>query len=194
MSAAILSGESQALATFASSAPTDGLLPSSLDVKTKVIGITKEGTLYFYGDTADKPGALVEAIGGDILDLNLLTLGEHSKYGPRDYLDLRVQTPTPLLHYILRLPAKPYPNPNTGALQLPWSVRSLLGALTALDLQDLAVKIEAKRGRDATFIQVSLDPAGEQRITEPAIGPSRQDLENAIDTCRRSLGLEPQFS
>lgn len=194
MSSAILSGESQALATFCSAASPDGLLTSSPDIQTKVIGITKDGVLYFYGDTAATPGPEIEALGGLILDLQLTTHGENSKYGPRDYLDLRLQTPTPLLHYILRLPTKPYLNPNTGELQCPWSVRSLLGALTALDLQDTAVKIEAKRGRDATFIQVSLDPHGEHRITEPSIGPSRQDLEEAIDTCRRSLGLEPQFS
>lgn len=190
MSTALLPTESQPLAAFSSS---DGTLPASPDVETKVIGITKDGVLYFYGDTAAAPGSVVEAICGLILNIQLVTHGEQSRFGPRDYLDLRVQTPTPLLHYILRLPAKPSPNPTTGESQLPWSIRSLLAALTTLDLKDQAVKIETKRGHNATFIQVSLDPAGLHRITEPAIGPSRQDLEDAIDICRRSLGLEPQF-
>ena len=193
MTAAILSGESQALANFAAQASPDGLLPPSLDVTTKTIGISKDGVLYFYGDTGAAPGAAVDAIGGLILDIDLVTRGEFSKFKPREYLNIRIQSPTPLLHYLLRLPAKPNLNEATGEMQHPWSIRSLLGALTALDLQASAVKIEAKRGREATFIQVSLDPVGEQRVIEPSIGPSRQDLEEAIDTCRRSLGLEPLF-
>lgn len=197
MTAAILAGESQALATFCSAAPADGLLPASLDVTTKTIGITKDGVLYFYDDSYnpdDSERHTVEAIGGLILDIELVTKGETSKYGPRPYVSLRLQSPTPLLHYVLSLPAKPSLNTRTNEMQTPWSIRSLLGALITLDLQDLAVKIEAKRGREATFIQVSLDPLGEQRVIEPSIGPSRSDLEEAIDACRRSLGLEPQFA
>lgn len=176
--------------------PADGLLPASPDITTKMIGINKAGILYFYSDTAPggDPDSVVDAIAGLILDIQLTQKAATSKFNPRDYLDIRLQSPTPLLHYVLSLPAKPYNHPKTNQLQHPWSVRSLLGALTTLDLQDLAVKLEAKRGTDATFIQVSLDPLGEQRVTAPAIGPTRQDLEAAIDLCRRSLGLEPQFS
>lgn len=193
MSTAITSAPAKT--NFPFDIPPDGLLPASPDITTKMIGISKTGVLHFYTETAqgDKADSALDAIAGLILDIQLTQRGATSKFGLRDYLDIRLQSPTPLLHYVLSLPAKPYTHPTTNQLQHPWSVRSLLGALITLDLQDLAVKLEAKRGTDATFIQVSLDPLGEQRVTAPAIGPSRQDLEEAIDICRRSLGLEPQF-
>lgn len=169
------------LAPFAANA--DGLLPPSPEPTIRLVGISQAGSLYFYGDNPAVPGPPVTALGGLIADLKVTSCGLHSRYGLRDYLDLRLQTAVPGLIHVLRLPC--------GGGQ--WSYRSLLGALCTLALRDTAVKLEAKRGRDATFIQVALDPDGLQRVVAPAIGASRADLEIAVNACRRSLGLDPQF-
>jgi hypothetical protein len=92
--------------------------------------------------------------------------------------------PDPTTQNVLRLPA------NRGQ----WSYRTLLGALLALDLQATAVKIEARRGREATFLRVATDAAGLQVVNAPAIGPNRNDLEIAVDRIRRNLGLDPLYT
>ena len=68
----------------------------------------------------------------------------------------------------------------------------MLGALVTLDLQASAVKLEAKRGREATFFQVSRDHAGLDLVRSQCIGPDAADLRIAVDRLRRSLGLPPQ--
>lgn len=175
-----------ALARFAGSA--DGLLPPSPDPELKLIGLNPEGELYFYGPSPKDPGPSIDGgLCGLVIDLTISQHGQAgsrggtSWEGQRDHLDVRLQTPVPLLQYLLRLPA------HRGQ----WHYRSLLGALVALPLHDTAVKLEAKRGRETTFLQVSLDPEGQQRVQADAIGPSRDDLESAVNTCRRALGLPP---
>jgi hypothetical protein len=162
-----------------------GLAPRSPDVTTHVIGISQDGELYLYGDSPSAPGPIVPAIVAmRILDVVVVTRGvEGSRYGQRDYLDVRLLTDVPSVQYILRLPTQ------NGQ----WSYRSLLGALMTLDLAATALKIEPRRGKVATFLQVSLDPEGINRVNAPAIGPDRDDLEVAVDRCRALLGLEPQF-
>lgn len=164
--------------------PADGLLPASPQRQATVIGINQDGRFYLYGPSATERGPEIEAVMGVILGVGISTHGTpESRYGERDYLDVRIQSPTPSLQYLLRLPAH----------QGQWSYRSLLGALQCVELSATALKIEPVRGREATFIQVSLDPEGFDRVIAPAIGPERSDLEDAIDACRRLLGLEPQF-
>lgn len=173
--------------TFAADA--DGLLPLSIDPELKLIGLNPEGQLYFYGPSPRDPGPVLErAVGGLIVDVSISQHGQagsrggNSWSGDRDHLDVRLQTEVPNLLHLLRLPA------HNGQ----WHYRSLLGALVTLPLSDTAVKLEAKRGRETTFFQVSLDPKGLQRVQAPPIGPGPDDLEIAVNACRRALGLPPQ--
>lgn len=170
-------------------ADPDGLLPPSIDPELKLIGLNPDGQLYFYGPSPRDPGPVIDrAIGGLILDVSISQHGQAgsrggtSWSGDRDHLDVRLQTPVPNLLHLLRLPA------HNGQ----WHYRSLLGALVTLPLSDTAVKLEAKRGKEATFFQVSLDPEGLHRVQAPTIGPGRDDLEIAVNACRRALGLPPQ--
>jgi hypothetical protein len=167
----------------------DGLLPASAEVELRLIGLNPDGELYFYGPSPKQPGTTIHgAIGGLVLDISISRHGQAGQRGDvrwdgdRDHLDVRLQTPVPNLVHLLRLPAH----------RSQWHYRSLLGCLATLPLSDTPVKLEAKRGRDATFFQVSLDPEGQQRVTAPTIGPSRDDLEIAVNACRRALGLPPQ--
>lgn len=169
----------------------DGILPASPQLEFRTLGIdTDAGQLYLYGPTPRDPGPAIPAIWGWITDVSVTQHGNaggrggNSWEGDRDHLEVRIQTAVPTLIYVLRLPA----------YRGQWHYRSLLGALLDLALQDTPVKLEAKRGREATFIQVSLDPEGLQPIKAPCIGASRDDLEIAVNACRRSIGLAPQFS
>jgi hypothetical protein len=170
----------------------DGLCLASPDIEVKTIGLDHEtGQLYFYGDTRQSRQPLPEGVSGIFGAIVNVAVTQHGNAGGRggntweanrDHLTLRLQSPNPLLHYVLRLPA------HNGQ----WHYRSLLGALLTLDLQASAVKLEAKRGREATFFQVSLDHAGLDLVRSQCIGPDAADLRIAVDRLRRSLGLPPQ--
>lgn len=175
--------------------PQFGILPAPPTITTTTIGIDDDGRFYKYGDTPakDKRGPIVPALGTPrILDVQIVTRGKGSEYGERPYLAVRVMGETPDLHYLLRLPCGGSYN-TRGQFSIQHSVRSLLGVLCELDLQDTAVMLVPKSGKTTTFIHVFLDPAGQQQVQAPSIGPSRADLEIAVDRCRRSLGLPPQF-
>lgn len=165
--------------------PTDGILPASPRRESTLVGISQEGQFYLYGPTPSQPGPTIEALMGVVTDVSVGSRGgEGSRYGARDYLDVRLQAPDPSIQYVIALPAH----------RSQWSYRTLLGALLVLDLSATALKLEPTRGREeATFIQVSLDPEGRQRVIAEAIGPDRNDLEIAVNACRRNLNLEPQF-
>lgn len=164
--------------------PADGILPASPRRESTLVGISQEGRFYIYGPSFDQPGPTIDALMGIVTDISVSSRGgEASRYGARDYLDVRLQAPDPAIQYLIALPAH----------RAQWSYRTLLGALLVLDLSATALKLEPTRGTEATFIQVSLDPEGRQRVIAEAIGPSRHDLEIAVNACRRLLNLEPQF-
>ncbi len=169
---------------------SSGILPASDETNYRCIGINQLGELYLYGPSPSEPGPIVPALMGLVCDC-LITQhggaggrGGNSWDANRDHLSLRLLPPDPTTQNVLRLPA------NRGQ----WSYRTLLGALLALDLQATAVKIEARRGREATFLRVATDAAGLQVVNAPAIGPNRDDLEIAVDRIRRNLGLDPLYT
>ena len=155
----------------------DGIVSASPRPETKVIGINRDGELYFYGETPSTPGDLVEAVCGLIVDVQVVERGQNSSYGPRNYLDVRIQAPDPTVNYLLRLPA------NNGQ----YAYRSLLGALQQVRLHDTAVKIEPIHGRVTTFLQVSLDPRGLDVVKAESIGPDEADLRAAVAVCQENL-------
>lgn len=181
-----------ALTAFAVS--PDGTLPASPQPEIHVYGVDKDSRLYRYGDSAAKPGPAVEAICGLPFDLRVVTLGANSRYGEREYLELRMLSPVPNTQCWLRLPCWRQ-NPAPNVKPFPWGARSLLSALLAIDVSAVAVKLEAIRGsrEGATLIRVSLDAEGRQRVTADSIGPDREDFEGAVDRIRCALGLSPQF-
>lgn len=168
----------------------DGILPASPDANHRCVGINQLGELYLYGPSPSEPGPIVPALMGLVCDCLITQHGGAGGRGGnnweanRDHLSLRLLPPDPTVQNVLRLPA------NRGQ----WSYRTLLGALLTLDLQATAVKIEARRGREATFLRVATDAAGLQVVTAPAIGPTRGDLEIAVDRVRRNLGLDPLYT
>jgi hypothetical protein len=172
-------------------APADGILPASADsTQYRCIGINQAGELYLYGPTPREPGPTVPALMGLVCDCLITQHGEAGARGgnawdaSRDHLTLRLLAPDPTIQNVLRLPA------NRGQ----WSYRSLLGALVTLDLRSTAVKIEPRKGREATFFRVSTDARGLNVVTAPGIGPERSDLEIAVDHVRRNLGLESLYT
>lgn len=160
------------------------------------IGISAEGDLYVYGDTASKRGPVVPALVGLVIDIQISRHGLGSRYGERDYLELHLQGPIPGEVAILRLPCQSRNGQGVFTDQSPWTVRTLLGALLMVDVQTLAVKLQAKRGNSANFIQVfPFDQDGNElpEVRSDALAPGRADLETAIDTVRSALNLPPQF-
>lgn len=171
--------------------PATGLVPATPPAHLQLIGISQEGELYLYGDSG--PGQSVAAvIATRILEIGIVRRGATSRFGERDYLDIRMASPLPDLFHSLRLPCSGSKGVD-GTPVTQHSVRSLLGALITLDLSDTAVKIQPKRGHTATFIEVLLHPTEYRPVIASSIGPTRDDLEAAVDRCRASLGLEPQF-
>jgi hypothetical protein len=172
-------------------APDDGIISATdSGVHHRIIGINQQGELYIYGPTPSTPGPTVPALMGLVCDVSITQHGSPGSRGgnsweaSRDHLSLRLLPPSGSLHNVLRLPA------NRGQ----WSYRSLLGALLTLDLRATAVKIEPHRGREATFVRVSTDAKGLNVVTAAAIGPSRDDLEIAVDRVRRNLGLPALYT
>lgn len=173
------------------------VVPATPERNYTTVGITADGDLYIYGDSADHPGPTVPALVGVALDATLVQRGSGSRYGLRDYLDLQLGAPIPGEVIILRLPCQLRPHPETGEPQAPWSVRSLLGCLLQLDLREQAIKLQTRRGRAATFMRVfpyDTDGREQPELRAEPIGHTRDDLEIAIDALRRELGLAPQFS
>lgn len=164
-------------------------VPASPDTQATVVGISQLGELYVYGDSADKPGPIVPAIFGYVTSLGVSQHGASSKYGLRDYLDLYLLAPGGDA-VILRLPCNSRPD-------LPYSVRSLLAGLNAVDLPAQAVKLQARRGTDANFFRVipfSPDGAELPEVRNGLIGPSRHDLEISVNHLRQCLSLPPLFT
>lgn len=174
----------------------DWVVPATPEPELTIVGISHIGELYIYGETPDQPGPLVPAIIALVRDIRITQHGSGSRYGLRDYLELKLQTPLPDIQVILRLPCRPAPHPVSGDLLIPWSVRSLLASLQAINLSQTAVKLQTRRGQTATFFRVfPFSPQGEElpEIRCEAIGGSRHDLEIAVDHLRGQLGLPPLF-
>ena len=172
------------------------VVPATPEIDRTVVGISPNGVLYIYGETPDRPGPLVPAIVGVVTDLRVSQHGVNSRYGLRDYLDLQLGTPIASLEVILRLPCKANHPPGGGDPLIPWSVRSLLGALQAVDLPNTALKLQTRRGNSATFFRViPFCAAGMEQaeIRSAAIGGGRDDLEIAVNHLRAQLELPPFF-
>jgi len=166
--------------------------PATPERSYTTVGISADGLLYIYGETAASPGPLLPSVIGVVLDVQFTQLGGTSRYGIRDYLDLYLGTVIPGECVVLRLPCGARPHPETGALQTPWSIRSLLGALLLLDLQETAIKLQTKRGNTTTFFRVfphSADGVEQPEVRAESIGPGQDDLEAAVNRLRGQLGL-----
>lgn len=172
------------------------IVPPTPELETTAVGISADGDLYVYGDTPQAPGPIVPALVASLLEVSVSQHGAASRHGLRDYLELRMATPLPDTQIVLRLPCKGTVSPSTGLTSTPWSVRSLLGALLSLDAPDTAVKLQTKRGTSATFFRVfPYDTDGNElpEVHAEAIGGSRDDLEIAVDSIRKRLGLPSLF-
>lgn len=172
------------------------IVPPTPELETTAVGISADGDLYIYGDTPQAPGPIVPALVASLLEVSVSQHGAASRHGLRDYLELRMATPLPDTQIVLRLPCKGTVSPSTGLTSTPWSVRSLLGALLSLDAPDTAVKLQTKRGTSATFFRVfPYDTDGNElpEVHAEAIGGSRDDLEIAVDSIRKRLGLPSLF-
>lgn len=172
------------------------IVPPTPETETTAVGISADGDLYIYGDTPQIPGPIVPALVASLLEVSVSQHGAASRHGLRDYLELRMATPLPDTQIVLRLPCKGTVSPSTGLTSTPWSVRSLLGALLSLDAPDTAVKLQTKRGTSATFFRVfPYDTDGNElpEVHAEAIGGSRDDLEIAVDSIRKRLGLPSLF-
>lgn len=168
--------------------PADGLLAPKPPVTTQSIGLSSAGDFYFYGDIPGQSGPTIDAFVGAVLDVSLATHGKPGSRGgnhwdgDRLYLEVRFMTPTPDLHYLLRLPA------HNGQC----SYRSLLATLCELDLASTVVMLQPKAGKEgATFINVLTgnhpDLMTPVRGVRPMIGPSREELEAAVADIRAGL-------
>lgn len=164
--------------------PEAGIVPASPLTEYFSVGISLDGEFYLYSQSATSDERQqVPALAGLVIDVAVNPYGDpQSKHGVRDYLDVHIAA-TPHTVYVLRLPCH----------LSQWSYRSLLGCLLEVDLSATAVKIEPKRGRNASFVRVSLDPDGLDQVIADSLGPDRDDLEIAVNRLRHSLGLEPQF-
>lgn len=185
---------SQAGAALADASLADGILPATPAPRLIRFGF-KDGGFHRYGDNG--PGQPVEAIATPgLIDLRIVQRGVGSRYGLRDYLDVRMYAPVPSAQFILSLPCGGHVSAGdpSGARRTQHTVRSLLGALITLDLSCTALKLQTKQGRAATFIVVLLHPTEYDPVVAPSIGPTRAELEQAIDTCRASLGAEPLYA
>jgi hypothetical protein len=170
--------------------------PATPERNYTTVGITPDGLLYIYGATASAKGPLVPSVIGVVFDIRISQHGGTSHHGIRDYLDVYLGTAIPGEIVVLRLPCQARPHELTGALQTPWSVRSLLGALLLLDLQETAVKLQTKRGNTATFFRVfphSPEGVEQPEIRAESIGPAQDDLAIAVNHLRNQLGLIPQL-
>lgn len=174
-------------------APRFGLAKRTPKPEVRRIGVTTTGEWYLYGATAsDNDRTPVEAVlTPRILDVAVNVRARTSKFGPRPYLDVIMLGETPSIRYALSLPCTYISN---GVRRTPHSVRSLLGCLVTLELADTPLKLEPSRGNAANFTNVYLDPDGLQPVRATKIGDDECALQQAVDACRRKLGLPPQFT
>jgi hypothetical protein len=185
--------------------PDSGIRPATVLPKPLLIGISKSGDLYSYGDTPPKvsgpdPDRIHTAIIGAPYEIQLVERGAASEYGPRDYVELRLHQADPTTPYLLRVPAER--NTPSGSINTQ-PTRTLLGALLVIDdLTERILKFQTNKGDKTSFFQLYTAGAGDPRFLRAAtarpvkaqpIGPDRNDLEIAINSIRRSLFLEPQF-
>jgi hypothetical protein len=169
------------------------VVPATPEPDITTVGLSATGNLYIYGDTADKPGPECPAIIGAPVGVDITFHGKGSKHGLRPYLDLVLLTPINS-QILLRLPCKEGLNMEGTRVQTPCSVRSLLGALTSLDMPDVAVKLQTKVGHSATFFRVfPIDSDGieQPEVRATAIGHTACDLEIAVNRLRRAFGQPP---
>jgi hypothetical protein len=171
--------------------------PATPERNYTTVGISADGLLYIYGDSASSPGPILPSVLGVVVDVQISQHGGASRYGVRDYLDLHLGTAIPGEFVVLRLPCQAKPHLDTSELQTPWSVRSLVGALLLLDLQETAIKLQTKRGNTTTFFRVfphSAEGIEQPEVRAESIGPAQGDLEIAVSRLRSQLGLPPQFT
>jgi hypothetical protein len=175
----------------------DWVAPATAPTNYTSVGIKVDGDLYLYGEKASDPGPTVPAVRGYLLDITIAQRGSGSRFGSRNYLELTLAGTIPTETFILRLPCKPSLNSASGSMQLPWAVRSLLGALCELslgELDDQAIKLQTRRGDAAVFFQVfPYDSAGNElpEVRAESIGPSESDLLAAVNQIRSTLGRQP---
>jgi hypothetical protein len=170
--------------------------PATPERNFTTVGISADGLLYIYGDSAASPGPILPSVLGVVTDVQVSRHGGASRYGLRDYLDLYLGTAIPGEVVVLRLPCQAKPHLETAELQTPWSVRSLMGALLLLDLPATAIKLQTKRGNTTTFFRVfphSPEGVEQPEIRAEPIGPSQDDLAIAVNRLRSQLGLIPQL-
>ena len=172
-----------------------GITSRPVPPEVKRIGVTPTGEWYLYGsDPAAKDRAPVEALATPrILDVTVTKRGKTSRYGLRPYLDVTMAGPVPAIRYVLSLPCA-YNDQRSGQRLTPHAVRSLLSCLLTLDLLNTGVLLVPARGTDASFTNVYLDPEGQQQVRAERIGADECSLQQAVDACRRKLGLPPQFA
>lgn len=178
---------------------SSGLCPPSPKITVKAIGVS-DGRFYEYGETPRSKAFFPDATPGIWVAVRDVRVTQHGKPGSktqrdgsqqtwdgdRDHLNILLQCPDPTLQYRLIIPA------HMGQV----SYRTLLGCLVSLDLNATAVKLEPERGTKderVTIFKVFLDPSGLHQVRAPWIGDQTVDLQIAVDACRRSLGLPPQF-
>jgi hypothetical protein len=169
------------------------VVPANPEPEITTVGLSATGSLYIYGENANNPGPECPAIVGAPVGIDITVHGKGSKHGLRPYLDLVLLTPINS-QVLLRLPCKEGLNMEGTRVQTPCSVRSLLGALTSLDMPDVAVKLQTKRGRSATFFRVfPIDSDGFElpEVRATAIGHTVDDLEIAVNHLRRAFGQPP---
>jgi len=174
-----------------------GIVAKTIRPEVKRIGVTPKGRWYLYGDKPtdnDDDRDFVDAVATPrILDIAVSVRAKTSEYGPRPYLDVTMLGETPAIRYSLSLPCA-YTDSKTQQRCTPSAVRSLLGCLITLDLAVTPLKLEPSRGAKANFTNVYLDPEGIQQVRAGRIDDGEQALQHAVDTCRRKLGLPPQFT
>jgi len=174
-------------------APVFGLARRTPKPELRRIGVTPTGEWYLYGVTPDAKDRIpVEAVlTPRIFEVAVTVRAKAGKFGPRPYLDVTMLGETPAIRYVLSLPCA---YTAGGVRRTPHSVRSLLGCLVTLSLADTPLKLEPSRGNAANFTNVYLDPDGLQPVRAAKIGDDECSLQQAVDACRRKLGLPPQFT
>jgi len=185
--------------------PNSGIRPATVLPEPVVIGLSRGGDLYSYGDSppaasGPDPDRIITAIIGAPFDLQLIERGAASEYGPRDYLELRLHQADPTTPYLLRVPAQS--NTPAGPINTQ-PARTLLGALLVVDnLSERIIKLQTTKGIKTSFFRLFTAGLDDPRflraqtarpVISQSIGPDRNDLEIAINSIRRSLFLEPQF-
>lgn len=153
-------------------------------------GLDQFGCFYQYGDSYATPSEVLDPSEALVFD-RLLGLAIAQR--KREYLDLGfVSGGIPCM---LSLPCGGLVDRHTGDLVVQLPVCSLLGALVTLDLPAISGTLSARVGNRPTsngtprFIDVHVNDImpelpGLSQARAPMIGRSREDLLDAVDTCR----------